>query len=309
MREREVISRFFNFPAASVDAGIGDDAAVLSPPPGARLAASCDTLNEGTHFFSGTDAYFVARKAAAASLSDMAATGARPLWMLVALTAPSGTAWLARFAEGLKSSAAEYEYAIVGGDLCRGDAISITVSVVGAVDGAPLLRGGARAGDDVWISGATGCAAFAAHCRKNNIAPPPQYAAEINAKLDDPVPRLALAQKLAGTASAAVDISDGLAAAAAAVAAQSKVKIIIQQSGVPVPPALSHLPEKLQNEFVLGGGDDYELLFCAPPSARPFLAAENAVCIGAACCGAGAEITGEDGAPVFVRGYEHDFGE
>lgn len=303
-----MISRFFNFTGGgSVIAGVGDDAAVLRPPPGEKLAASCDTLIEGRHFFSGADAFYLARKAAAVSLSDMAAVGARPLWMLVALTAPGGKEWFARFAEGLKSSAAEHDYAVVGGDLCRGDLISVTTTVVGAVQ-TPLLRSGARPGDDVWISGALGCAAYAAHCRNNNIAPPPQTAAELDAKLDDPAPRLALGRKLAGVASAAVDISDGLVAAAAAVAEQSKVKIIVRGGAVPVPPALSHLAPALRGEFIFGGGDDYELFFCAPKSAQKKLAAENAICIGEVVAGNGAEITGADGAPVNTCGYEHDFG-
>ena len=309
MREREVISRFFNFPAdGSVAEGPGDDAAVLRPPPGELLAASCDTLIEGRHFFPGADSYYLARKAAAVSLSDMAASGARPLWLLVSLTAPGGAEWFARFAEGLKSSAAEHHYAVVGGDLCGGGLISITTTAVGAVNKTPLLRSGARPGDDVWISGELGCAAYAAHCRKENILPPPEYAAELNAKLDDPSPRLELGQKLAGLASAAVDISDGLSAAAAAVAARSKVRIIVRESAVAVPAALSRLPPELRRRFIFGGGDDYELLFCAPKSARRKLAAENAARIGEAAPGSGAEMTGEDGAPFFEEGYEHDFG-
>ena len=309
MREREVISRFFNFPGAdSVAVGIGDDAAVLSPPPGAALAASSDTLIEGRHFFSGADSFYLARKAAAVSLSDMAAVGARPLWMLVALTAPGGEEWFARFAGGLKSSAEEYGYAVVGGDLCRGNLISITTTVIGAVKKTPLLRSGARPGDDAWISGALGLAACAAHCRINNITPPPQYAAELNGKLDNPAPRLELGQKLSGAASAAVDISDGLIAAAAAVAEQSKVKIVLRRGAIPVLPALQEFPVELQNKFMLGGGDDYELFFCAPKSARKKIAAEGALCIGEVISGAGAEITGANGAPLKIESYEHDFG-
>lgn len=310
MRESEAIARFFNFSGdASVLTGVGDDAAIVTPPAAARLAISSDTLNEGVHFFAGGDAFYIARKAAAVSLSDMAAMGARPLWMTVALSAASGAEWLARFAAGLKSSSEEYEYAIVGGDLCNGTTVSVTTTVVGVLYGNPLLRSGAQAGDEVWLSGATGEAALAVHYRQKKIPPPAAIADAINHKLDDPTPRLAVAKKISGVASAAIDISDGLAAAAAALSAQSKVNIVLQREKIPVPASLAKLPEARQNTLLLNGGDDYELLFCAPAAAHARLSAVGAYCIGEVLAGEGLAIIGGDGTVLSAGGYEHQFGE
>ncbi len=310
MRESEIIARFFDFaPGDRAPLGIGDDAAVLSPPPRTRLACCSDSLIEDVHFFADADSFLLARKAAAVSLSDIAATGARPLWMTVALAAKKNTEWFARFAEGLKSSAAEYGYAVVGGDLCRAEKVCITTTVLGALDGPPLLRSGARAGDDAWISGATGEAALAVHCRKTGRAAPPNYSDAINKKLNDPHPRLELGCKLAKIASAATDISDGLAASARNVAARSGVRITLRMRDAPIAPPLAALPTPLRNELILNGGDDYELFFCAPKSARNFLAKEKAFRIGEVSAGAGVEIVGADGEAICARGYEHDFGE
>ena len=309
MRESEIIARFFDFaPGDCAPVGVGDDAAVLLPPPQARLVCSSDSLLEDAHFFADADSFFLARKSAAVSLSDMAATGARPLWMTVALAADKDARWFARFAEGLKSSASEYGYAVVGGDLCRSEKTFITTTVIGALDNPPLLRSGAKSGDDVWISGAPGEAAFAVHCRKHSRAAPQSCLDAANMKLNDPRPRLELGCKLAKIASAATDTSDGLAAAANSVAARSQVKITLQINRAPVPPMLAALPSSLRNELMLNGGDDYELFFCAPKAARRALAEENVFRIGEVSDGAGAEIVDADGAIIQARGYEHDFG-
>ena len=305
MREREIIARLFDFTKTeSVCTGVGDDAAVVSAD-GQQLAVSTDSLNEGVHFFFDADPFLLARKSAAVSLSDMAAMGARPLWMTAALTTAHDVEWLSRFAEGLKSSAAEYDYAIVGGDLCRGEKTSVTTTVIGAIDKTPLLRSGAKAGDEVWISGALGEAALAVHCRKNNITS--RYESEINTRLNEPVPRVKLGQKLVGVASAAMDISDGLFSTAVEVAAQSKVKIVLRRHDMPLAPALSELPEDLQNRLMFAGGDDYELFFCAPPAAHSFITAEKAFCIGKVEAGSGVVVEGAD--ELTMGGYEHDFGE
>ena len=311
MRESEIIARYFNFARGEhAIVGVGDDAAVLSPPPGKMLACSTDSLMEDVHFFSDADSFFLARKSAAVSLSDMAALGAKPLWMTVALAADNKSEkWFAKFAKGLKSSAAEHDYAIVGGDLCRAAKLCITTTIIGALDHPPLLRSGAKVGDDVWISGALGEAALAVHCRKTNFSLSAEHLAAINKKLDDPNPRLALGMRIAKIASAAMDISDGLASAAQTIAAQSGVKIVLQMRDIPPPPPLASLPSSLRNKLILQGGDDYELFFCAPKHARRILEKENAIRIGVASAGAGMEVYDSDGATIRAQGYEHDFGE
>ena len=309
MLERDILARHFRFAADdSVLLGIGDDAAVLSPPPGCKLAMSSDSLLEGSHFFADADPFFLARKAAAVSLSDLAAMAARPLWMTVALAAREGESWLQQFAAGLSSSAADYRYAIVGGDLCRSEKVSITTTAVGATEGKWLSRGGAKVGDEVWLSGPTGEAALAAHYKKNKLAPPPEFADVIADKLNNPSPRLDLGNQLAGIATAAVDISDGLVSAAEAIAESSGLRVVLERKKIPTPPSLRALSLDLQNKMMLGGGDDYELLFCAPPSYHRQLS-QYAHCIGETKEGEGAEVVDDSGAPIAVRGYEHDFGE
>ena len=305
MRERDVIRRLFNFSAdSSVLAGIGDDAAVVLPPPGAALAVSSDTLIEDVHFFSDVDSFLLARKAAAASLSDMAAMGAKPLWMTVALTATSGESWLSRFADGLRSSADEYGYVIIGGDLCRGEKVSVTTTAIGAVSHSPLLRSGAQVGDKVWISGMLGEAALATHYRYHPRSLSKTMSAEVAAKLDNPSPRARLGCELATVASAAIDLSDGLIVAARAIAEQSQVGILLRLNDMPIAPTLQEAPEKLRRQFLLGGGDDYELLFCAPANAA---LPSGMFCIGEVIAGDSVDIEGGDVAD--GHGYEHDFGE
>lgn len=303
MRESEIIARHFKFPASnSVLCGVGDDAAILRPPPGEDIAVSTDSLVEGVHFFSDIDPYLLARKAAAVSLSDMAAMGAKPLWMLVALTAPHGEEWLERFAEGMKSSAAQHDYAMVGGDLSRAALVSVTSTALGAVSGATVLRSGACAGDDIWISGATGAAALAVHCRKRGEAPPPAAAS----KLDDPMPRLDVGADLASFASAAADISDGIVAAAAAIAGASGVRVNLRREDMPVPDVVQDAPvsSDLKREFVERGGDDYELLFSAPTEMHERLSKRGMFCIGSAEAGEGVYVSSEKA----EAGYEHNFG-
>lgn len=330
MRESEIISRFFNFAADdSVEVSVGDDAAVLVPPPGSRLAFSADTLIEGAHFFSDVDARLLARKSAAVSLSDMAAMGARPLWMTIALSANKDNEWFGKFAEGLKSSAKEFHYAIVGGDLCRAGQVTVTSSVVGEMPDKPLLRSGASVGDEVWLSGATGEAAFAARLRAArhngesananqeageqaeilNFAPSAEHRKLLDQKLDDPSPRVALGQTLTKIASAAIDISDGLIAAASSLSANSKVQIVLQMNSIPVSPALADLPRQLQHQLICGGGDEYELLFCAPAAAHAAARDTGSICIGKVTAGEGAYIQDADGGTIQVCGYEHHFGE
>ncbi|MDM5147800.1 thiamine-phosphate kinase [Candidatus Persebacteraceae bacterium Df01] len=314
MHERRVIADYFYFSHnQSVTVGIGDDAAVVRPPTNAQLAVSTDTLVENVHFFSDAAPFFLARKAAAVSLSDMAAMGARPLWMTVALTATKGADWLAAFANGLRNSAAEFDYAIIGGDLSRGERVSVTTTAIGTVEGTPIVRGGATIGDDVWLSGATGEAALAVRWRQK-ILPIPENTdyATVLARLDNPTPRVALGFSLRGIASAAMDLSDGLMLAAEDVAATSGVSIVLEFPRLPVAAALHCLSESARNELMLAGGDDYELLFCAPTTKHAqVLAASNgtAYCIGQVVAGEGVIVRDVNGQEINLsqKGYEHDF--
>ncbi len=338
MREREVIAEFFDFAAGEgVRVGVGDDAAVLSPPRGRKLAMSTDTLIAGVHFLPSDNPFFVARKAAAATLSDLAATGARPLWMTLSLTLGRAVGrkrrltlregkardealarrkkWFAEIARGFKNSAAEYGYSIVGGDLARGDETKLTTTALGELAGAPLLRTGARAGDDIWLSGCVGDAALALRLRKKNpgVVPPLAHK-RVNERLHNPQPRLELGLALAGLASAAIDLSDGLASGACDLARASGVCLLLDSAKLPASPAMRRLRADMRRRLMLEGGDDYELLFCADPRHRKTLDKKfggvRISRIGEVCAGGGAfALAGGARESLAGRGYEHDFGD
>jgi len=255
--EFEIIRRYFSRPARSAVLGVGDDAALLAPAVGCELAVSTDLLLEGRHFAVRAAPRALGHKALAVNLSDMAAMGATPRWATLALALPAADApWLDAFAEGFYALAARYGVDLVGGDTTRGP-LTLCVTIFGEVPaGQALLRSGARPGDDVWVSGELGGAAFALEH--------PENAAAAN-RLHEPEPRVALGERLRGLASAAIDVSDGFA---------QDLGHILERSGVGAEVRYAELPKfpirdaALEQRCVLAGGDDYELAFTAPVAAR-----------------------------------------
>ncbi|HYF60456.1 MAG TPA: thiamine-phosphate kinase, partial [Burkholderiaceae bacterium] len=230
--EFELIRRFFERPAAAGRArlGIGDDCALLDVPGGESLAVSTDMLVEGRHFFPDVDPEALGHKALAVNLSDLAAMGARPLGFTLALALPAADeAWLEAFSRGLFALADAQGCELVGGDTTRGP-LALCVTVHGTVPPAlALRRDGARAGDDLWVSGALGAAALAVERRLRGEPVP----AGALARLDRPEPRVALGLGLRGLARAAIDLSDGLAGDLGHVLARSS-----EAAGVPLGAAL-----------------------------------------------------------------------
>ena len=281
--------------------GIGDDAALLQPPPGAQLAVSMDTLNEGVHFPPGTAAADVGWKALAVNVSDLAAMGAEAAWctLSLSLSLPGGDeAWVEGFLEGFLALAAEHRVALVGGDTTRGP-LSVCAAVQGFVQpGRALRRDGARAGDGVWVSGALGGAAGAlAQWRAGRAVDP-----ALRERLDRPRPRLALGRALAGVATACIDVSDGLLADLGHVCAASGVSARLEVDALPGAAALrGHFDEETVRELQATGGDDYELCFTAPGDADAAVraAAEAAgievTRIGSVGEGQGVQAFGRDG--------------
>ena len=316
-RESDIIKRHFTFTGdPSVTLGVGDDAAVLTPPIGSQLLVSTDTLVANTHFFPEVPTKDLAHKAAAVSLSDIAAMGGKPLWMTVSLTAPAATPeqWFASMAQGLTESAATHDYRIVGGDLNRGATLSLTTTVIGATATPPLRRDGAKIGDDIWISGDLGGAAHAVNTRLLNY-PLAEEKAMTQAwqKLHRPTPRLPLGLALNGLATAAMDLSDGLIKTLREIGEASGVSPHIHLENLPAAPSLTALPTAARHHCLLAGGDDYEILFTAPPSQRPAItqiatAAVPLTRIGAIAAGQGIHLH-EQGQPLPVPmdGYEHRF--
>jgi thiamine-monophosphate kinase len=272
MGEFELIARYFERPAQRQPLGVGDDCALLQPAPGMQLAVSSDMLVEGRHFLSTVDPALLGHKALAVNLSDLAACGARPLAFTLALSLPQADErWLAPFARGLFALADAHGCELVGGDTTRGP-LNICITVFGEVPaGQALLRSGARAGDDVWVSGHAGDARLALEVFRGALTLPAPAFDAARRRMEQPTPRVALGQALRGIASAAIDISDGLAGDLGHVLQRSGVgaRIDTEAALTLLQTDAQALPDaQLRLQAVLAGGDDYELLFTAPASAR-----------------------------------------
>ncbi len=275
--EFELIARYFRQPVRRAALGVGDDCALLQPRTGMQLAVSSDMLVEGRHFLSTVDPARLGHKALAVNLSDLAACGAEPLAFTLALALPhADPAWLEPFADGLLGLAGLHGCELVGGDTTRGP-LNICITVFGEVPtGQALLRSGARAGDDIYVSGTVGDARLALEVFRGKLTLDAEAFAIARRRMEQPTPRLALGQALRGLASAAIDISDGLLGdlghvlRASAVGARIEADIAIDLVAVRADKsrAWTGYTSEMQLEFALAGGDDYELLFTAPAERR-----------------------------------------
>ncbi len=294
--------------------GIGDDGAVLAPPPGHSLVVVADTLVAGRHFPPDFPPADIGFRAAAVNLSDIAAMGATPLWATLALTLPvSDAAWVRGFAAGLADALTPCATALVGGDTTRGP-LTVTVQIIGSLPpGSELTRSGARPGDLVYVSGTPGDAAagLAAWPAPSSPSAALQH---ILARFTRPTPRLALGTALRGLASSCVDVSDGLLADAGHLASRSGCAIDLDAARLPLSAALRESCDPATAlRHALTGGDDYELCFTAPPAAQPRLAALAGAgmplltCIGRVRAGAGVRVLGPDGRALdYARpGFDH----
>ena len=277
MGEFDLIARYFTRPAQRAVLGVGDDCALLQPSPGMQLAVSSDMLVEGRHFFPDVNPFALGHKALAVNLSDLAACGAMPLAFTLALALPHvDEVWLGAFSSGLWALADAHGCELVGGDTTQGP-LNICITVFGEVPrGQALLRSGARIGDDIYVSGTLGDARLALDALRHEIALPAAVLAHARQRLEQPSPRVALGQALRGIATAAVDISDGLAGDLGHVLKASGVGGSIKSaSAINLIAAYADLiragglfsSEKLL-DYIFAGGDDYELAFTAAPAAR-----------------------------------------
>jgi thiamine-monophosphate kinase len=268
MGEFDLIARYFKRPVTRSVLGVGDDCALLAPAPGMQLAVSSDMLLEGRHFLSTVAPERLGHKALAVNLSDLAACGARPLAFTLALALPAADeTWLAPFASGLLALADEQGCELVGGDTTRGP-LAICITVFGEVPaGQALLRSGARAGDDIWVSGTVGDARLALEVFRGTLSLPPDQLEAARARMERPTPRVALGRALRGIASAAIDISDGLLGDLGHVLRASAVGARIDADAAATLLA-APLDDERRLQYVLAGGDDYELAFTAPAHKR-----------------------------------------
>lgn len=277
MGEFDLIARYFTRPVRHAALGVGDDCALLAPRPGMQLAISSDMLVEGRHFFADVDPEALGHKALAVNLSDLAACGARPLAFTLALALPRvDESWLAGFSKGLLALADAHGCELVGGDTTQGP-LNICITVFGEVPaGQALLRSGARAGDDIYVSGTLGDARLALEALLGHIHLPDELLAQARQRLEQPTPRVQLGQRLRGIASSALDVSDGLLGDLRHILAASGVGAEIELAKTTELIAASALftgPEaifgmELMHQCTLAGGDDYELAFTAAPAQR-----------------------------------------
>ncbi len=284
MGEFELIDRFFTRPAQAGAAtrpelalGIGDDCALLAPAPGMQLAVTSDMLLEGRHFLSTVDPACLGHKALAVNLSDLAACGARPLAFTLSLALPwIDEAWLEGFSRGLFALADAHGCALAGGDTTRGP-LAISITAFGDVPrGQALLRSGARAGDDLWVSGTLGDARLALEVFRGTRSVPQAAFDAARVRMEKPTPRLALGQALRGIATAAADVSDGLVgdlghilkASAVGASIDTSIATKLIANGCSLTLGNGQFDAETALEYVLAGGDDYELVFTAPSAAR-----------------------------------------
>lgn len=261
MDEFELIDRFFarQGEADGLAVGIGDDGAVLQPDPGLDLVTVVDTLVGGVHFPADIDAADLGYRSVAVNLSDIAAMGARPRWMTLALTlSEADPVWLERFAQGLFEAGAANGVALVGGDTTSGDTIVVTVQITGDVTaGKALLRSGARPGDTVFVTGTVGDAAGGLELIRGDLRD-----GVLSQRFLRPEARVRCGQQLIDIASAAIDISDGLYGDLQKLLQASGAGAEISLEALPVSNALrQRFDEAKVRKFALAGGDDYELCF------------------------------------------------
>jgi thiamine-monophosphate kinase len=267
--EFELISRYFTRPPRRAVVGVGDDCAVLAPAPGTQWCVSSDMLVEGRHFLSTVSPQRLGHKALAVNLSDLAACGAEPLAFTLAMALPrADDTFLAGFAEGLWALADAQGIDLVGGDTTAGP-LNICITVFGTVPvGQALLRSGARADDELWVSGTLGDARAALECFRGTLALPGDGFEQLRLAMELPQPRVALGSALRGIASSAIDISDGLLGDLGHLMQRSGVGARVEVEALPRSALLAALPPAVQRMCLLRGGDDYELLFTAAPAHR-----------------------------------------
>lgn len=268
LSEFDIIERFFTYPARSAVLGVGDDAAIVRLRRGAELMISADMMVEGRHFLRGADPRRLGHKALAVNLSDMAAMGAQPRWTTLCIALPKvDVRWLGRFMRGFMALARRHGVDLIGGDTTRGP-LAFGVQIMGeAPVGRALRRDGARAGDDVWVSGTLGDAALALAGRRTGVTP--RHRRALEARLDSPEPRVALGIGLRGLARSAIDVSDGLVADLGHICERSRVGAVVQRAALPASAALRRYPDRpVARAAMLAGGDDYELLFTAARGRR-----------------------------------------
>lgn len=318
--EFDLIQRYFTRNSAhatqtDVVLGVGDDAALLQVTPGMELAISADMLVAGTHFFEHIDPWLIGWKSLAVNVSDMAAMGAQPRWVTLALALPvADEQWVAGFSAGFFACADQFGIQLIGGDTTRGP-LNISVQIMGEVPpGAAFLRSAAQLDDDIWVSGPLGTAALALAGLQQRFSLTDAELALCSPALHQPQPRVALGLALRGLAHAALDISDGLLADLSHILHRSQLGAELDFAAIPLTPTVStYSHETAVQQWILSGGDDYELCFTAPPSSREQIQQIGQQLglslgrIGRVVAARQLQVLGQDGAALHIKehGFDH----
>lgn len=254
---------------------LADDVALIDGPAGRQWAITNDAIIAGVHFLPDDPADLIARKLVRVTLSDLAAKGATPKFLLLSAGFPkdSRLEWLDLFASGLKSDCGQFKVLLIGGDtVATPGPLTLSLTAIGEITrNAALLRSAARVGDNIWVSGSLGDSALGLRVAKGEVPDlTPQHADYLLERYRLPRPRLALGRALLGLAHAAMDVSDGLLADLGHICDCSHVGAEIQAASLPRSPsaaALFAMGGYDEVAILAGGGDDYELLFTAAPAA------------------------------------------
>jgi len=266
MKEFELIKKYFTEQAVNrkdVCLGIGDDCALIAPSERQNIAVTTDTLVCGVHFPKNTSARAIGHKAIAVNLSDLAAMGAEPTWVSIAITLPEvDEVWVGEFCAGVFELCEYYNVQLIGGDTTQGP-LSITVTAQGLLPfDKHVSRSGAKAGDWLYVTGDIGDAALALKHILGECTIEKIHQAKLQEKLDFPKPRVLAGQALREYASAAIDLSDGLIADLGHICRASNVGANIVLENLPLSfELIDSLGLEQATELALAGGDDYELLF------------------------------------------------
>ena len=269
--EFSLINRYFKNLTAQQDVviGIGDDAAILEPTQGHQLALATDSLVCAVHFPEEAKAYQIATGSLCVNLSDMAAMGATPKWFTLALTIPKSfatTNWLEEFSQGLADIANQYNVSLVGGDTTAGP-LTISITVAGELPaGESLCRGGAQVGDTIYVSGTLGDGAAGLYELTHN---PKTISERLLQRFYAPQPQIDLGKGLRDYATACIDISDGLIADLGHICKASGLGAQIRSDLLPVHSELKVNHSNHFQQWVLTGGDDYQLCFTVPEAKQP----------------------------------------
>jgi len=318
LSEFSLIERYFSsglVARGDVQLGVGDDAALLAPPAGQSLALSLDSLVEGVHFPVNTSPENIGYKSLAVNLSDMAAMGAEPAWMLLGITLPAADeAWLDSFSQGLSQLAREYRVALVGGDTTRGP-LTISVQICGFVPPSQALRrDGAKVGDRIYVTGQLGDAGLGLQLVQQRCGLLLEQSRRdyFISRLERPTPRVAAGLALRGLATSAIDVSDGLAADLGHILKASAVGASLNVDALPVAAEIKGLNSEWWN-LPLSAGDDYELCFTIPAGREDQVKSAMLnincpiTCIGQITAEPGLHLHRDNGDPVVERaqGYQH----